>query len=300
MIISHKNKFIFFKPIKVAGSSVEVALIPECGQEDIITGSDYLNEINSELYDYSSRNCTEVITLHGQDAKRYLILKKRSGVLTDPPITDDIIRESNEITWHRRFFDSHASPVAFESMSDRFPGCESYYRFTIIRNPWDVLVSYFWWCFSSYELVSPLTGTTVVETLSDFERTRWMKPSYNDSKKTLMTKFSSFLKLKEETVDQQGFPKSVQILDHLARVAMEFYQDGYMDSVLRFENLQSDFNNVCDQLSIKRATLPRLKSSVRKSPMRYSDYYTDESRKSIDIAFGQIIEKFKYSFKDPT
>jgi len=296
MIISHKNKFIFFKPIKVAGSSVEVALIPQCGPEDIITGSDYLNEINDSLYDYSSRNCTETIILYGQDAKKYLMLKKRSGILTDPPITDKIIRESNEITWHRRIFDSHASPVAFQSLSDKFQDCNSYYRFTIVRNPWDVLVSYFWWCFSSYELISPITGATVIETLSDFERTRWMQPNPDDSKRTLMTKFSSFLKLEEETVDQLGFPKSVQMLDHLSKVAMEFYQDGYMNRVLRFENLQRDFDQVCDNLSMRRVDLPRLKSSIRKSPMHYSDYYTSQSRKNVEQAFGEIIENFKYSF----
>ena len=38
MIISLKNSFIFFKPMKVAGSSLESALSAVCGPEDLITG----------------------------------------------------------------------------------------------------------------------------------------------------------------------------------------------------------------------------------------------------------------------
>jgi hypothetical protein len=37
MIISHRHKFIFLKPRKVAGTSVEVALAQHCGDDDIIT-----------------------------------------------------------------------------------------------------------------------------------------------------------------------------------------------------------------------------------------------------------------------
>jgi len=37
MIISHKHKLIFIKPIKVAGTSFELALRNYCGPEDIIT-----------------------------------------------------------------------------------------------------------------------------------------------------------------------------------------------------------------------------------------------------------------------
>jgi len=37
MIISHRHKFIFLKPRKVAGTSVEVALARHCGEDDIVT-----------------------------------------------------------------------------------------------------------------------------------------------------------------------------------------------------------------------------------------------------------------------
>lgn len=37
MIISHRHRFIFLKPRKVAGTSVEVALAQHCGEDDIVT-----------------------------------------------------------------------------------------------------------------------------------------------------------------------------------------------------------------------------------------------------------------------
>ena len=37
MIISHRHKFIYLKPRKVAGTSVEVALAQHCGDDDIVT-----------------------------------------------------------------------------------------------------------------------------------------------------------------------------------------------------------------------------------------------------------------------
>jgi len=38
LIISHKHKFIFFKTRKTAGSSIQVSLAENCGENDIITG----------------------------------------------------------------------------------------------------------------------------------------------------------------------------------------------------------------------------------------------------------------------
>ena len=37
MIVSHHRKFIFIKPKKVAGTSLEIALSKHCDQNDILT-----------------------------------------------------------------------------------------------------------------------------------------------------------------------------------------------------------------------------------------------------------------------
>jgi len=71
-----------------------------------------------------------------------------------------------------------------------------------------------------------------------------------------------------------------------------------MDSILRFENLQNDFDFVCDHLSIHRVLLPYLKSAIRKKKIHYSKYYTDKSRDKVANSFIPIIQKFNYSFKD--
>ena len=43
MIISHRYKFIFIKTHKTAGSSMEMALGPLCGPDDIITSMETNN-----------------------------------------------------------------------------------------------------------------------------------------------------------------------------------------------------------------------------------------------------------------
>ncbi len=40
MIINHKKSFIFFRPLKVAGTSIEAMLSSACDSDDFITGPD--------------------------------------------------------------------------------------------------------------------------------------------------------------------------------------------------------------------------------------------------------------------
>ena len=94
-----------------------------------------------------------------------------------------------------------------------------------------------------------------------------------------------------------GRCENVNVLDWMASFANEFYEEDYMDSILRFENLQNDFNDICDNFKIKRSTLPHLKSSVRKKKIHYSRYYSDRSRDMVANAFSHIIQKFNYCFK---
>lgn len=45
MILSHRHKFVFIKGMKVAGTSVEMALAPLCGPEDVVTPISPVDEL---------------------------------------------------------------------------------------------------------------------------------------------------------------------------------------------------------------------------------------------------------------
>jgi hypothetical protein len=141
MIISHEHKFIFFKPMKVAGSSIEVALAKTCGEKDLQTGSEYSEEI--EEYDYVPKN--------------------------------------NELVYH-----SHTSPTLLYRRSAK--KWEDYYKVTVVRNPWDMIISYYWWSFNSPASIR----STAPKPLETIGHQLWA-PQTNDENTDISSKFQGYL-----------------------------------------------------------------------------------------------------------
>jgi len=57
MILSHRYGFIFIKPTKVAGTSIEINLAKHCGEEDIITPITIFSASRDEdFYEHPARN----------------------------------------------------------------------------------------------------------------------------------------------------------------------------------------------------------------------------------------------------
>ncbi len=122
MIISHKHKFIFFKTEKTAGTSLEIALSEYCGPEDIITTIAAFDEkIRMELNFRGPQNY--IIPFKKYTIKNWselLINRKRKKVYNHISVTEIKPYLCPEI-WN------------------------TYYKFCFERNPWDKVISWYYW-----------------------------------------------------------------------------------------------------------------------------------------------------------
>ena len=70
-----------------------------------------------------------------------------------------------------------------------------------------------------------------------------------------------------------------------------------VDFIGKYENLNNDFNIVCDHLGIKSKALPHLNQS-KKRKSHYSEYYTPETVEYVRELCKKDIELFDYKFED--
>jgi len=127
MIISHKYKFIFIKTNKTAGTSVEIALSRFCGARDIITPlAREDEEVRKDLgFPGPQHYLTPIWECNLGELRRYLQIGKRRPKFYNH-ISASLVRERiGERVWNR------------------------YYKFCFERNPWDRVLSLYYWRFKS-------------------------------------------------------------------------------------------------------------------------------------------------------
>ena len=66
-----------------------------------------------------------------------------------------------------------------------------------------------------------------------------------------------------------------------------------LDFIGRFENLQSDFNYICEQIGLEALALPHLEKTEHG---HYHKFYNDETRDLVSKIYQKDIELFKYEF----
>ena len=145
----------------------------------------------------------------------------------------------------------------------------SQFSFTFVRNPWERLIS-------SYKYLS--NGGNNINDLKDYNN---LFSKHGSLKNTILNWDVSYF-------NQIHFkPQCDWICDDTKNIIVDF--------VGRFENLQKDYDTVCDKIGIPRQELPHENKTTHK---HYTEYYDDETRQIVAEKYAKDIEYFDYKFGD--
>ena len=148
---------------------------------------------------------------------------------------------------------------------------QTYFKFAFVRNPYARQVSL--WEYSH----------KIVNIYKKADKKRQKKLENNYREKLKMTKFKNF----------KAFCAG-QFFHNCKYFCIDPDTDKVLlDFIGKVENLQQDFNIVCDKIGIPRKQLPHKNKSNHK---HYTEYYDDETREIVSKKYAKDIEYFGYKF----
>ena len=140
-----------------------------------------------------------------------------------------------------------------------------FFRFGFFRNPWDRFVSkYFYFkAYGKTKAGNDLHSGQIVNRYNSFQQF------------TL-----NFPNIYEEFKSPHWNPQVDWVEDRI-------------DFIGRFENLQEDFNIICDKIGIPKQQLPHKNKTKHK---HYTEYYDEETKQIVAKKYAKDIEYFGYEF----
>ncbi len=162
-----------------------------------------------------------------------------------------------ESDYHKVAFRAHSDILQVKKVmpKDLF---DEYFKFAFVRNPWKRLVS-------EYEYIR-------------------RNPQHGRYNKVNKMSFNQYIKYQSKRPDAY-------------QINMVADKDGILqiDFVGKFENLQEDWNYVCNKLNLGHKKLShQLKASITD----YSHYYDDTNKDLVSKLWKKDIEAFEYNFED--
>lgn len=137
-----------------------------------------------------------------------------------------------------------------------------YTKICIVRNPFDILISMFWWDNRNY----------------------FSKNKNNLSKENIIKKFRKdfFSKYKHNRlfINREFYDKNIKV-----------------DYWIRYENLNNDLQNIMKKLNINaKIKLTNAKSGIRDKSIDREEYYTTKMVDIVKNIYEHIFTKFNYNF----
>ncbi len=138
-----------------------------------------------------------------------------------------------------------------------------YFKFAFVRNPWDWLVSRYFWSKDHQELITI---------------------SFEEFVLRLARKIP--INSEVEWLDKALSPQSERLILNRRKLSVDF--------VGKFETLQEDFDKICTHIGIDRVTLPHVNKT---NHAHYSSYYDRRTRRLVAKIYRKDIALFKYKFE---
>jgi len=124
MIISHKHKFIFIKTEKTAGTSIEISLSKYCGPDDVITPISPEDELKRKKLGYRGpQNYKVPFSKYSMIDCLKSLYSRKLKYFYNHIGASEIMQYVDQETW------------------------DSYFKFSFERNPWDKVISWYFWRF---------------------------------------------------------------------------------------------------------------------------------------------------------
>jgi hypothetical protein len=230
MIISHTHKFIFIKSLKTAGTSIEAALSNHCSGNDVVV----------PINDFG----------HNRDSDGAFVHRAMNA--------DDTYRKIGQ----------HVDALTIKSREPE-EVWNNYFKFSIVRNPWDRALSFFFWDQRKNPATKPRKRFY-----------HYLGVPFNEFA-IVKGHFANFMKAR----GLENNDRFYVIDDQLC-----------VDFVIRYEHLEKDFNEVCRRIGVPASGLPHLKTGIRKQARHFTEYFDDETRSIVADLHKNDLRFFGYEF----
>jgi len=156
---------------------------------------------------------------------------------------------------------------------------KNYFKFTMVRNPWARLLSFYQYCVQKKKTHNYVHPTSFKDFVLDSTDKYLLGVNWTFS--PTLKEICCYARTQRCRLELQ----LDWITDANGKILIDF--------IGKVENLQEDFNTVCDKIGIPRRTLSHQNKSNHKA---YTKYYDDETQQIIAEKYAEDIKCFGYEF----